>query len=240
MALAAVIVVALAAVGMLALATSRASSRAARAGTELAEARAEVGELDAQLAEAIDRAATAATAVTSARADADEARGQAAAIEARAAELRRGAEALDRLVAALWELELLRQSRVWEVIAAGMPGPSVAADTGAELTAALEMELQRVREEGGVPGEMGKSDVGDVPVPAALVGLRLSQELIASLGRTSDWLNVTAHVRGGELIVAIEASAQAQVPSVVRDLARRAGAAVGGSGHTVEVRIPIS
>lgn len=254
MVLAAVIVVALAAIAALAVVASRASARATKAEAALAstaaretEATARVAGLEAELAaaeamarEAEERAGAAEAAREAAIADAAAERERAGAIERRTAAARRRAGALEQLVGALWELELLRQSRVWTALTAGMPGPSVAADTGAELAAALEMELQRLREEGGVPGELVKADVGDVPVSAALSALRLAQELIAGLGRSSDWLNVTAQVRNGELVVAVEADGQAHVPSVVRDLAARTGATVGGSGHTAEVRVRLA
>jgi hypothetical protein len=142
----------------------------------------------------------------------------------------------------LWSLVLLRVAREWAVTGGEVPGgdESVAAHTGAELTMALRMELERRREESGIPGELAPpTAIGAVPVPTALGALRLVEEVLAVVARPSEGLVVGALVEDGTLVVTVTLeAAEADVPAVVRELAAGAGGSIVVDGSSVALRLP--
>lgn len=148
----------------------------------------------------------------------------------------------DALLQSLWGLELLRVVREWAVTGGDVPGDdaSVAAHTGAELVMALRMELDRQREESGIPGELAPSTaVGALPVSTALAALRLVEEVMAVVSRPSEGLTVRAVVDGDELVVTMQLDeAEPDVPAIVRGLATGAGASVAVDGTSVTLRLP--
>jgi hypothetical protein len=151
------------------------------------------------------------------------------------------AAAADALVHALWALELLRVAREWALTSGGAGEPdAVAVDTGAELLTALGMELDRQREEMGIPGELDTSVVlGELPVSTALRGLRVVEEVLAAVSRPSEGLTVAAGLdeRGALVVTITLEEASADVPALVRDLAAGAGASVVADGPAVVVRV---
>jgi hypothetical protein len=215
-ALVAAVVVAVAAVAGTAVLTRRVRQEAARADAALADL------------------ASACADLASARAD----------LEAVGAErdgaARRGAAA-DALVRSMWSLELLRVAREWTVTSGGADDVApVAADTGAELTAALRLELDRRREETGVPGELDGVALADVPVATALAALRLVEEVLAAVSRPSEGFTVA--LRSGDdalaATIALDAVDAPAVPAVLRDVASGAGASIAVDGSVVTVTVP--
>ena len=154
---------------------------------------------------------------------------------------REGLTAADALIRSLWSLELLRVAREWMVTGGALPD-TVAADVAAELTTALRMDLERHREETGIPGDLDASRAldGDVPTATALTAFRLTQEVIAVTARASDGFTVRASLDDGALAVAVALdAADADVPAVVHAIAAGAGATVTVDGPTVTLRFPL-
>lgn len=155
------------------------------------------------------------------------------------------AEGLDALVHSLWSLELLRVAREWTLTNGDVGAvTTVAADTGAELTTALRMELERRREESGIPGELDASPasaatLGSLPVASALGTLRFVEEVLAAVSRPSEGLTVGVRVDGARVVATITLdAADADVPPVLRDVAADAGATIEVDGATVTVALP--
>jgi hypothetical protein len=152
----------------------------------------------------------------------------------------RRAEAVDALVRSMWSLELLRVAREWAATSGGAGDVApVAADTGAELTAALRLELDRRREETGVPGELAGVSLADVPVATALAALRLVEEVLAAASRPSEGFTVA--LRSGDdalaATITLDAVDAADVPAVLRDVASGAGASIAVDGAAVTVTV---
>jgi hypothetical protein len=150
-------------------------------------------------------------------------------------------DAVDALVRSMWSLELLRVAREWAVTSGGADDVApVAADTGAELTAALRLELDRRREETGVPGELDDVSLADVPVATALAALRLVEEVLAAVSRPSEGFTVA--LRAGEdaltATITLDAVDALDVPAVLRDVATGAGASIAADGAVVTVTVP--
>lgn len=145
----------------------------------------------------------------------------------------------------LWSLELLRSARTWAVYAPGAePPPRTPADPGAELVTALQLELERLREEAGLPGELRVDAVPRLSAGDALVLLRLATEALAAAARVADAVDVAvvAAPAAGETGVQItldgaaEGAGQATL-DVLALLGERVGAVVTGEEHTFLVSL---
>jgi hypothetical protein len=151
------------------------------------------------------------------------------------------ADAADALVRSMWSLELLRVAREWAVTGGGADDVApVAADTGAELTTALRLELDRRREETGVPGELGVVSLADVPVASALAALRLVEEVLAAVSRPSEGFTVALRSGGDASLAAtitLDAVDAPDVPAVLRDVATDTGASIAVDGAVVTVTV---
>lgn len=223
-----------AAVVVLAVASVVLAGVAVRAARRAADATARAQSAEAARDDAHRAAASAAAARQQAEAAEVSARQRAERAEATTA-------AFGELVAALWSLELLRHTRTWQLVSAGGPGPdTVAVDTAAELAAALGMELAVVREEAGVPGDLEGGAPHGVSVPAALLGLRLAEEVVAGVVREADGFVVRLSGDDGSLRIRIVPDAgAARVPDVLARVADAAGAELVAAGGGVEVVVPL-
>lgn len=200
--------------GVLALAASwswlatRSKLTAQRAATAAAEAATEAATDRATQAEsaAAEAARAAAGTIESLRADLDEATRRADEAVARAEQAER-----DRAVdpGLLWSLERARSERTWRFSVA--PGPdSVSAlgatgpdDTSRALVEAMRVELDAAREEVGAVVELD-ADVPDGVAPAAaVVALRVAQELLAGMVRRSESTTLRITADGDDLVVAV-------------------------------------
>jgi TRAP-type C4-dicarboxylate transport system permease small subunit len=151
------------------------------------------------------------------------------------------ADAGDALVRSMWSLELLRVAREWAATSGGADDVApVAADTGAELATALRLELDRRREETGVPGELGRVSLAAVPVASALAALRLVEEVVAAVSRSSEGFTVALRSDDDALAatIALDAVDAPDVPAVLRDVATAAGASIAVDGTAVTVTVP--
>jgi len=120
------------------------------------------------------------------------------------ARLRR-AQSGDTRSLGFWALERYRQARV-----AGTPlvgnalGPGL--DVGAELQAALALELELLREEVGTHAELVELALGDPVDPReALAALRVVQELAATFAKRADELRVAVGRDHDQATVTVEA-----------------------------------
>jgi hypothetical protein len=231
-----------------AAATADAVLREARAETAAAERRADESQLSAEQA----------------RRDADEAERRAADADKRAARAgRRGKKAADApqqeagpsgsgvaavadVADALWELERLRLEREWNAIGGlAMPMPAGWDGTdGTDLSAAVAVELEVIREVVGTPGRIATPTQPVTADPAtAIIVTRLAGELLRALARGGLELNVSIEA-DDDLAVAVATAAA----ETAEDLSRLATAAsrAGGrldvqpvdEGVRVEVRLP--
>jgi hypothetical protein len=231
-----------------AAATADAVLREARAETAAAERRADESQVNAEHA----------------RRDADEAKRRAADADKRAARAgRRGKKAADApqqepepsgsggavvadVADALWELERLRLEREWNAIGGlAMPMPAGWDGTdGTDLSAAVAVELEVIREVVGTPGRIATPAQPVTADPAtAIIVTRLAGELLRALARGGLELSVSIEA-DDELAVAVATGAA----ETVEDLSRLATAAsrAGGrldvqpvdEGVRVEVRLP--
>jgi hypothetical protein len=231
-----------------AAATADAVLREARAETAAAERRADESQVSAEQA----------------RRDADEAERRAADADKRAARAgRRGKKAADApqqepepsgsggavvadVADALWELERLRLEREWNAIGGlAMPMPAGWDGTdGTDLSAAVAVELEVIREVVGTPGRMATPAQPVTADPAtAIIVTRLAGELLRALARGGLELSVSIEA-DDELAIAVATGAA----ETVEDLSRLATAAsrAGGrldvqpvdEGVRVEVRLP--
>jgi hypothetical protein len=231
-----------------AAATADAVLREARAETAAAERRADESQVSAEHA----------------RRDADEAKRRAADADKRAARAgRRGKKAADApqqepepsgsggavvadVADALWELERLRLEREWNAIGGlAMPMPAGWDGTdGTDLSAAVAVELEVIREVVGTPGRIATPAQPVTADPAtAIIVTRLAGELLRALARGGLELSVSIEA-DDELAVAVATGAA----ETAEDLSRLATAAsrAGGrldvqpvdEGVRVEVRLP--
>jgi hypothetical protein len=142
----------------------------------------------------------------------------------------------------MWSLELLRVAREWTVTSGGADDVApVAADTAAELTTALRLELDRRREETGVPGEVGGVSLADgqVPVASALAALRLVEEVLAAVSRPSEGFTLGLRSDDDSLAatITLDAVEAPDVPAVLREVATGAGASIAVDGAVVTVTV---
>jgi hypothetical protein len=242
-----------------------------RAADQLRAAEARAEEEAQQRTEAAGAAAAADAVLREARAEtsaaerrADEAERRAADADKRAARAgRRGKKAADAprqepepsesgvavvadVADALWELERLRLEREWNAIGGlAMPMPAGWDGTdGTDLSAAVAVELEVIREVVGTPGRITTPTQPVTADPAtAIILTRLAGELLRSLARGGLELNVSIEA-DDELAVAVATAAA----ETAEDLSRLATAAsrAGGrldvqpvdEGVRVEVRLP--
>jgi hypothetical protein len=164
----------------------------------------------------------------------------------RSAEQLRAAEERADVADALWELERLRLEREWYAIGGpSMPMPSGWDGTdGTDLSAAVAVELEVIREVVGVPGHLypPKSPVTADPATSIIV-TRLAGELLRTLARGGLELSVSI-VDDDELAVSVATGAveTAEDLSRLAAAASRAGGELGvqavEDGVRVEVRLP--
>jgi hypothetical protein len=147
---------------------------------------------------------------------------------------------------ALWELERLRLEREWYAIG-GLAIPMPAGWDGAgrtDLSAAVAVELEVIREVVGTPGHL---DLPDQPVTAdpatAIIVTRLAGELLRTLARGG--LELSVSIDDDEELavsVATDAAETAEDLSRLALAASRAGGRLDvqpvGDGVRVEVRLP--
>ena len=236
---------------------TEAGEAAAAADEALREARVETAEARRRADETEDR-------VAKARRDLEEAERRAADADKRAARAdRRGRQRVvpapvkaessasgDTAVAdvadALWELERLRLEREWYAIGGlAMPMPAGwDGGDGTDLSAAVAVELEVIREVVGTPGRLDPPTRPVTADPAtAIIVTRLAGELLRTLARGGLELSVSIE-DDDELAVAVATGAT----ETAEDLSRLAAAAdrAGGSldvrslddGVRVEVRLP--
>ncbi|HEY3700961.1 MAG TPA: hypothetical protein VGL32_01765, partial [Acidimicrobiales bacterium] len=200
-----------------AAATADAVLREARAETAAAERRADESQLSAEQA----------------RRDTDEAERRAADADKRAARAgRRGKKAADApqqeaepsgsgvadVADALWDLERLRLEREWNAIGGlAMPMPAGWDGTdGTDLSAAVAVELEVIREVVGTPGRLATPTQPVTTDPAtAIIVTRLAGELLRALARGGLELSVSIEA-DDELAVAVATGAA----ETVEDLSR--------------------
>ena len=109
----------------------------------------------------------------------------------RAAAEDRGREAGRQSVAdPLGGLEVDRAARQWRDAMGGTVDGSTPASPADALVAALGWELERLREEVGVPAVLESEVPAWLPPSTALVALRLTEEVLAGLVKRSDSLEV--------------------------------------------------
>jgi hypothetical protein len=157
----------------------------------------------------------------------------------RDAAVQRG-EVGDALVRSMWSLELLRVAREWSATSGGADDvAAVAVDTGAELATALRLELDRRREETGVPGELEDASLTGVPVATALAALRLVEEVLASVSRPSEGFSVALASDDDALAatITLDVVDAPDLPAVLRDVAGGAGASIDVDGNVVTVTV---
>ena len=117
---------------------------------------------------------------------------------AAADEQRESAEARGRLTGRqavadpLWALEIGRAARQWRDAMGGFGGASAAVpeSPSTALVAAMGWDLERLREEVGVPATLETDVPTWLPPATALIGLRLAQEIVAAVVKESDSLEV--------------------------------------------------
>lgn len=156
----------------------------------------------------------------------------------------RATDAEGRLMAAgtLWDLERLRLEREWAEVT-GMPAPWPEPWDGG-IRAALAVELEIIREVMGVPSRIGSTNAASSEDPvAAMIGFRLTAEVMRSLARVGDEMAVSW---GGDGVVTIDLATHgnAPQPSLARPAA--SAAALGGEltvlpidgGWRAQLRLP--
>ena len=246
------------------LTEERAELETRRRAETSAAADSAVHEVRAAAAEAERRAEESEVRAEQARRDVEEAERRSADAEKRAARAgRRGKKTADApkqeaqpgasegtavadVADALWELERLRLEREWYAIG-GLAMPMPAGWDGAggtDLSAAVAVELEVIREVVGTPGHLDPPAKAVTADPAtAIIVTRLAGELLRTLARGGLELSVSIE-DDDELAVAVATAAA----ETVEDLSRLATAAsrAGGSldvqsvdeGVRVEVRLP--
>ena len=107
----------------------------------------------------------------------------------------------------LWSLELRRSERTWRLSVAPSPEvPSELAEAQPSLVAALQIEVEAVREEVGTIVSLDAVIEGDLTPPATVLTLRVVQELMATVVRRAE--EATVHVRlvGEDMVIVVEAT----------------------------------
>ena len=200
--------------------------RAGEAEARAKDAAARADEADRRAADAENRAAAAA-------ARADEADRRAADAENRAAGGMEEQPAGGRVegielgsagAEALWELERMRLAREWQEVA----GPDAALPSPWDGTVAgvLAVELAIIREVVGTPSRLEVADGSGAADPAtAVAAARLAGELLRSLARASDELEVSLSAGTG-VTISVDSATDDRRPAV--DELARVAAAAGG------------
>lgn len=133
------------------------------------------------------------------RADAAEA--ELAALSEAAATSERIGHRHDRALETLWELAELGHARQRSDQAALTPGARIPGEPG--LAGALQLLVERVREEAGIPGVLRVDLSGQPPRADALVVLQAIQALLDAVARRCDHFTIDLHDRPGWLTVVI-------------------------------------
>ncbi|MBK9178477.1 MAG: hypothetical protein IPM45_02695 [Acidimicrobiales bacterium] len=190
------------------LAEAEAAREAAERGAAEAEAAREAAERGAAEAEAAREAAE--------RGAADRGGGEGG-----------GAEAEASAGSALWELELVRLERD-EAMLAALGGPAPVAGAGGAVGRILAGHLEHVREEVGTPADLSVGSALPALTPAASLALaRLALEIIATVAKFADHLDVDLGADGDVARIRIAAHGWERSPLPESGLRRIAGLAPG-------------
>lgn len=197
--------------------------RAAAGAAAVQEALASEEAARRSLAEALGAAEERATAAAAARSEAAAAAAREAAQRSRLQErLASGAD--PRVASALLGLGYLRRVRAAGSWGAGAAGRAAAPPESVAtlLVAAVEAQLDALREEVGTPGDL-VADVGSLDglrAPSALLALEALSELLDHAARLADGVTVTLGVDGGvfQTTVDLEGARARQVASVAEEL----------------------
>jgi len=143
---------------------------------------------------------------------------------------------------ALWTLEMARLQRQWSLATAGMsPPPSLSERPTDALLRALAMELDLLRDDVGIPGQL-RVRLEEIDATTALVVLRLLQEVLAGLSRSADEVDIVLSEQGETLSCRITFTATGSqelrhdpaVAAAVRDV----GGEIMVEHSVVTVRLP--
>ncbi len=94
---------------------------------------------------------------------------------------------------------MARLQRQWSLATAGMsPPPSLSERPSDALLRALAMELDLLRDDVGIPGQL-RVRLEEIDATTALVVLRLLQEVLAGLSRSADEVDIVLSEQGETL-----------------------------------------
>lgn len=133
------------------------------------------------------------------RADAAEA--EAAALDEAAAIVERVAHRHDRALETLWSLAEVGHERQRADQAALTPAASPPGDPG--LGGALQLLVDRVREEAGIPGDLRVELAAQPAAADALIVLQALQALLDAVVRRCDHFAIDLHERPGQLVALV-------------------------------------
>ena len=188
--------------------TAAAEEKATTRDAALAAKTAELGSVSAERAAATALAEERAADLRSAQALVTAETERAVAAEREVTELRAAvAESVggvDPLV--LWILEQARSERTWRFSVAPHPdAESVFAAATNPLLAAIQVELDAVREDVGAVVELDAEIPDGITVAASVLALRATQELLADIVRRSEESTVRVRRDGSDLVIDIDA-----------------------------------
>ncbi|HUF32752.1 MAG TPA: hypothetical protein VMN58_06045 [Acidimicrobiales bacterium] len=110
--------------------------------------------------------------------------------ERAATEASERASVAEDVATSLWLLEVERAERAWRESVVPLEDADAARSTGAQLEVAVRWELDRLREEAGVPTAVRGTLGAALPAATALVALRATQEVLAAVTRCCDEVDV--------------------------------------------------
>ena len=107
----------------------------------------------------------------------------------------------------LWSLELRRSERTWRLSVAPSPEvPSELAEAQHPLVAALQIEVEAVREEVGTIVSLDAVIEGDLTPAATVLTLRVVQELMATVVRRAEEAAVHVRLVDEDVVIVMEAT----------------------------------
>lgn len=174
-----------------------ARSAVATSARRLREAERRADEASRRSEEAVRAARQAQERAGSAETGAQVAADRALQAEARLAVTRRQLSAAQLSLESLWELAVLEGERAWR-LAMGSPRPQASRGARPTLGAAVDAEVQRIREETGTPGAARTALAGEPAPVDAIVALRAVQALLAVLTRYSQGYDLELRGGGGD------------------------------------------
>ena len=136
----------------------------------------------------------------------------------------------------LWALEQRRSERTWRLSVA--PAPELAsglADARHPLEAALQIEVDAVREEVGTIVMLDAMVGADITPALSLLTLRLAQELLATVVRNAEETLLQVRVEDGDVVIVVESTDEhgARVPLESLELPESAGVEQTADGAVV-------